>query len=1088
LTASKLLASFRARGIKLALAGEDLKVQAPAGVITDDLRHALSDHKQALIALLKEEEGPALVPRSPNSQILLSHFQERLWILQQLSPLATEYNIVTAWPLGSTYPAAQYPGAIREVCRNHSILRTHFFEAEDGLAGREVGAEKVEISEFDLSGLGVEEQHANILKEIEGHTERPFSLAEEPPIRFGVFDLGQNGVAVLVSAHHIALDHWSLSLLQNYIKQALKDPSLPQTSPPLDYADYAAWSRAAMDSERLEAHIDWWADHLKGSPDLCSFPTDFVPDLVGRGHSIPFAWDQEMTAGIEALARQEGASVYMCLLAACAVALYGYTGQSDLLLGNSIAVRDRPELEQVIGPFVNTEVLRINVKGDMSFRDVLASAKTAVLDSHPHCHVPFEMVVERLKPARSLNRSPLFQVAVVMQNAGDGQAEPIYGGGAVHDMTWFTHVRDSQLVGSIEYRSDIFAQSSIERVLNSLEETLRHATKNPNLPVAEIPLVSKKDEELLVGFSQGAEVTAHAPLLVESFENVAQSEPDRVAIRTEDRSITYGELNAKANQLAHHLASLGIGAGDLVGLCLERSINLSVVQLGILKSGAAFVPIDPQFPSERVGYLLSDCGAAAILTDRETADGFSFDIGATALIVCEDEPQWTTQQSDNPTVSAAATDRAQVIYTSGSTGAPKGVQITHGAIANLFAGMRREPGLCKDDIVAATTTVSFDISAVELLLPLTVGARIELLSRDVATDGFALAKTLADTGATIVQATPSAWRLLLEAGWQGGDHVRAITGGEPLTRDLADGLLQKVGTLWNGYGPSETTIYSTATYIHPGPDPISIGRPLDNTQVVVLNESQKLTPIGVQGEICIGGAGVAIGYLGRAELTAEKFIDNPYGKGRLYRTGDIGRWTVDGNLMHLGRSDHQVKIRGVRVELGEIEAALLQVPGIKEAAAAVYDTEHDDRRLVAYVSYDWDQDVMASEVRRELRERLPGYMVPSLIVDLPEFPMTPNGKLDRSALPSPFAHQQEDPAFEAPRAGLEEKMAQIWQAVLAVATVGATDNFFEIGGHSLLTLRVAKQLRAQFGIELDPRVMFFQNLRQIAESFSPSSS
>ncbi|MCL6285131.1 amino acid adenylation domain-containing protein [Ruegeria sp. 2012CJ41-6] len=1061
-----------------------MKAEAPVGAITDDLRHALSDHKQALIALLKEEAGPALVPRPSKGQISLSHFQERIWILQQLSPQATEYNIVTAWPLGSKHPAAQYPGAIREVCSQHSILRTLYFEADTGLAGREVGVEKVEIAEFDLSNLGVEEQHDSILKEIEGHTGRPFRLADEPPVRFGVFDLGQNGVAVLVSAHHIALDHWSLSLLQSNIGRALAVPKYSQTSPNLDYADYAAWSRAALDSQRLEAHIDWWVDRLSGSPGLCSFPADFVPDLVGRGNSISFAWDHDLTADIQALVRQEGTSVYMCLLAACAVALYGYTGQSDLLLGNSIAVRDQPELEQIIGPFVNTEVLRLNVKGDMSFSDVLASAKAAVLDSHPHCQVPFEMVVERLQPARSMNRSPLFQIAVVMQNAGDGQSEPIYGGGAVHDMTWFTHMRDNQLVGSIEYRSDIFARSSLERILNSLEEILRHASKNPRLSVAEIPLVSTKEAELLAGFSQGSEVTTHVPLFVESFEDVAQSEPDRIAVRFEDRSITYGVLNAKANQLALHLASKGIGTGDLVGLCLDRSIDLSVVQLGILKSGAAFIPIDPQFPAERVRYLLSDCRAAAILADRGTADGFGFDTGSTTLIVCEDDPPWTGQETNNPTVRAAAADRAQVIYTSGSTGAPKGVQITHGAMANLFAVMRREPGLGKEDIVAASTTVSFDISAVELLLPLSVGARIELLSRDVATDGFALAKALADTGATVVQATPSAWRLLLEADWSGGDHVRAITGGEPLTRDLADRLLKKVGTLWNGYGPSETTIYSTATYVQPGSDPISIGRPLDNTQVVVLNESLKLTPIGVQGEICIGGAGVAIGYLDRAELTAEKFIDNPLDKGRLYRTGDIGCWMVNGNLMHLGRRDHQIKIRGVRVELGEIEAALLQVPGIKEAAAAVHDADHDDRRLVAYVIYGWDHEVTASEVRHNLRERLPGYMVPSLIVDLPEFPMTPNGKLDREALPSPFAHQMEEQVFEAPRAGMEEKLARIWQDVLELDQVGATDNFFEIGGHSLLTLRVAKQLRTQFGIELDPRVMFFQNLRQIAAKFS----
>jgi amino acid adenylation domain-containing protein len=579
---------------------------------------------------------------------------------------------------------------------------------------------------------------------------------------------------------------------------------------------------------------------------------------------------------------------------------------------------------------------------------------------------------------------------------------------------------------------------------------------------------------------------------VAGFERQVEQTPSAAALSFSGAVLTYEALNARANQIAHHLRAQGVGAAALVALCMPRSIDLVPAILGIHKAGGAYVPLDPDFPVERLAYMLQDSGAGVLLTACDAHDGIDVPHGVRIVELDRDAPRLDAQPTHNPLHSIRPDDPAYVIYTSGSTGRPKGVIVPHAAFANFLGSMQQEPGLSRRDVLAAVTTISFDIAGLELYLPLQVGARIELVPHDTTTDGTALANLLADSEATVLQATPATWRLLLGVDWRPKRRFRALCGGEPLPREVADALLDRVDELWNLYGPTETTVWSTLDRVDGGP--ITIGRPIANTQVYVVDTAGDPVPVGVVGEIWIGGDGVALGYLQRPELTAEKFVPDRVRNrpgARVYRTGDLGRWREDGRLECLGRMDHQVKIRGFRIELGEIETALASHEAVCQAVVVARPANEDDLRLVAYIVCHPGSDLTASDVRRYLRRTLPDYMVPSVVVPMDSVPLTPNGKVDRAALPDPFRHTQRaaGDGFDAPATATEQTIAEIWCEALKVERVAASDNFFELGGHSLLSLSVAAEIRKRTGWQMDPRALFFQTLRQVAalaDSGAPS--
>jgi amino acid adenylation domain-containing protein len=748
---------------------------------------------------------------------------------------------------------------------------------------------------------------------------------------------------------------------------------------------------------------------------------------------------------------------------------------------------------------VNTIVLRADLSGNITFRELLGRVRTAALDAFAYQDVPFDKLVHELGGTRDANRPPLVHVLFNVVNAPmhgitfDGLTwEPVLldRGGAQFELSVSVDTQVTRTLG-VEFNTDLFERATIERLIGQYLQLIDSAIVDPDMRLGTLPLLPVAERRILEEWNNAAAPSPPDRLFVQLFEARAAKCPDVTALSFEGASISYGQLNARANAVAQQLRALGVKPGILVGICLRRSIELVVALIAVQKSGGAYVPLDPQLPTTRLGYMLSDSGAAILIT----AGDVECDLVApeSVRVLKIDQPPCTFVDLSAATLGGCATpdDVAYVIYTSGSTGKPKGVAVSHGSLANLLGSMKSEPGLSSADVLAAVTTVSFDIAALELYLPLMVGARIELVAETTAADGQALSHLLVASGASVMQATPATWRMLLDAGWKAQKGFRALCGGEPLSRELADALLDAVDELWNLYGPTETTVWSTACRVERGSAAISIGRPIARTQIYVVDRGGELTPIGIPGEILIGGSGVAMGYHRRPEMTAERFVGDHFSarpRGPLYRTGDLGRWGPNGQLYHMGRLDHQVKVRGFRIEPGEIEATLEAHLAIRQAVVVAHEIEAGDVRLVAHVVFRNGHNATASELRKYLRQGLPEHMIPLIFLALDSVPLMSNGKVDRRALPDPFMNGQRPPsAHEPPGPGLEQLIAAIWQDVLKIDGVGAEDNFFELGGHSLLSLRVAALLKKRTGLQMDPRVLFFQNLRQVADGLAPNA-
>ncbi len=682
------------------------------------------------------------------------------------------------------------------------------------------------------------------------------------------------------------------------------------------------------------------------------------------------------------MVREVGATLYMALLAACAVVLRAYTGQGDIVLGSPMGMRERPEFETMLGPFVNLVVLRLDLTDDPTFAELLLRARDAVLDCHDHRHVPFEALVERLNPARSWDHSPLFQVAVVLHNTSNRPTASIYSGGALYDLTWFAREVDGRIEGSFEYRSDLYDPATIARVAAQLELVLQTAVVDRDLRVSEIPLLSAAEQYHVVETYNATTFDFGAATFVARFERQVRASGADIAIEFQGTSVSYAELNGRINRLARHLRSIGVAPGIRVGVCMTRSIEMVVALIAVQKAGAAYVPLDPAFPSERSNFIVADSGMTALITAGGAAAHLQPRPSMRTIDLTAEDTAIAVMDATDPDGAASAQHVAYVIYTSGSTGTPNGVAVSHEALANFLCAMQQAPGMAATDRLAAVTTISFDIAALELYLPLMVGARIELVPSDVASDGHALTALLSASQATTLQATPATWRLLVEAGWNGSPGFRALCGGESLPAVLAEKLLERVGDLWNLYGPTETTVWSTAGRIE-NAAAVNVGRPIANTRIYVLNAALRPTPIGVPGEIWIAGAGVAVGYHNRPELTAARFVADPFSRevgARMYRSGDVGRWTADGRLLHMGRVDRQVKLHGYRIELEEIETALSRLEGVRQAVVTMRDAGENDPRLVGCLVYRLGADLTSGEIRGELRRVLPEYMIPSIFV------------------------------------------------------------------------------------------------------------
>jgi amino acid adenylation domain-containing protein len=1077
------MAHLRSLGVEIAASRGRLRVTAERGGLTEELKQAIVQQKSQLLDLLVEEavgRSQELVPVQRDGGLPLSTFQMRLWVLHRLEPDSTAYNMVTAWQHEQETDEAALVRLIRTVVQENEVLRATFHDGTEASICP-LPPESVPIFVQDLRGRSESDQGAVIQDNRATETRTPFELATEAPTRWTLYRITDTRWVILIAAHHTAVDEWSLTLLRRRIET-------PHATPVsrLQYADYAAWQKRNYDPTAIRHELAWWERQLAGIPQVCTFPTDRMTKIEGSeaGSTRPFCWDGELVTDLRKLVRREGVTIYMALLAVFAAVLRAHTGEGDIVLGSPMGTRERPEFETIIGPFVNLLVLRLRLDDDPSFTELLARARDVVLDAYDHRQVPFEMLVDRLAPPRSFDRPPLCQVAVVLHNASGENAPRIDSGGSIFDLTAFAREIEGRIEGSLEYRVDLYDDATIDRIIGHLESFLRAALHDPARKLSQISLLTAAERQVLMTTFNDTTWDLDRASFSVQFERQAAECPDKPAVVFNGDRLSYTELNRRANQLARLLHARGVHSGALIGVALERSLDMVLALLAVQKAGATYVPIDPRFPAERLQFMVADSGIVALIASEDIAAQLDLPAGVALIDLATDAAALNVLEASNLATNVVPEDIAYIIYTSGSTGRPKGVAVSHDALANLLGAMRHRPGLRDTDVVAAVTTISFDIAALELYLPLTVGARIELVSHDVAADGLALAQLLSESVATMLQATPATWRLLIEAGWQAGEGFRALCGGESLPKDLADILLETVHELWNLYGPTETTIWSTAGRVERGAGAISIGRPIANTSVYILDAAGVPTAIGIPGEIWIGGSGVSAGYHNRDELTEERFVPDPFTRkpgARMYRTGDLGRWGADGCLYHMGRLDRQVKFHGFRIELQEIEAVLHAHPAIARAVVVAQNLTTEKPRLIAYIVYHPGEDLTTTEARRHIRKTLPDYMLPSAFITLDELPVTPNGKIDVRALPDPFRSAAgAGGEYEPPAPGPEQLIAEVWQELLQVDRVSADDNFFELGGNSLLSLRASTVIEERAGCRLQPRLLFFQNLRQIA--------
>ncbi|MGQ4807003.1 Tyrocidine synthase 3 [Candidatus Entotheonellaceae bacterium PAL068K] len=1104
----ELLTELYTLGVQLWVEDDRLRSKSPKGAITPSLRAQIGEYKEEIITWLQQaQQGVkqlALQPVARDGQMFLSYAQERLWFLDQLAPGAT-YNLPGAVRLIGTLEVEALQQSLWEIVRRHESLRTTF-PSVDGQPRQAIGEPHLHLETVELTELEPEAQEAEVDRLAAVEAQRAFDLTVGPLLRVTLLQLDAADHVLLITMHHMVSDEWSSSIFIRefsalYAAFVRGEPS-PLAALPIQYADFAHWQRQWLEGEVMERHLHYWRQQLAGAPPHLELRTDHPRPAVQSfsGAWYRFELSRALSAQLGQLSRETQTTLFMTLLAAFKVLLQRYSGQADVVVGMPIANRTRVEVEPLIGFFVNTLVLRTSLSDNPSFHELLRRVQTCVLHAFEHQDVPFEKLVQELQPERHLSHSPLFQVMFVLGNTPASSDLPglqllpweLETHTAKFDLTLRMQEAEQGLTGVWEYNTDLFDASTLARLAGHFTTLLERIVATPTQPVGDLPLLTAAEhQQLLVEFNDTAAAYPTAKCLPQLFEEQMERTPEAVAVVCAGQSLTYRQLQARASRLAEQLRAFDVGPGVLVGICMERSLDMVVGLLGILQAGGAYLPLDPTYPQDRLTFMVEDSQVTVIVTQARLASRFA---AATVHLVYPNAETLRDQGHllPRPSRSWASTvtpdHLAYTLYTSGSTGEPKGVQISHRALLNFLYSMAQTPGLTAHDTLLAVSTISFDIAALELFLPLLVGARLVVASQEAVVDGQRLATDLEQYRVSVMQATPATWRLLLMAGWSGTPGLRVLCGGEALPQALAAQLLTRADQVWNLYGPTETTIWSAVYQVRPEerPTPTAatpIGRPIANTHIHILAPDLQPVPIGVPGELHIGGAGVARGYLNRPALTQEKFIANPYSDdptSRLYKTGDVACYLADGTIEWLGRLDQQVKVRGFRIELGEIAAVLATHAAVQETVVRIREQTPNDKQLVAYVVLSAehasqpgaDPSALFSAFRTHLKHKLPDYMIPAAFVPLQAIPLLPNGKIDHRALPAPADASLAPAAFMAPRNETEETLAAIWREVLHVEHIGIHDNFFELGGHSLLATQLMARLHRALQVRLPIRNLF----------------
>ncbi|MBV9646487.1 MAG: amino acid adenylation domain-containing protein [Candidatus Eremiobacteraeota bacterium] len=1012
--------------------------------------------------------------------------QQRFWFEERLHPGNPGLNVAVRWRLEGDVSTAILEEAWRRVIERHQTLRTSF-ETVDGEPIALVAASvPFSIAVIDLRALPEEDVPAEVDRHSDREAHRPFDLSRAPLVRVTRLVLHRSVSVLLVTAHHTVCDGWSIGILAREMGEICeslgngREPNLPIL--PTTYADVARF-------EREERNADSYAETsarrcLDGYKQFELMPDRPRPTVqTSNGAIASILLGRELTDALADLSRREGCTLFMTAYAALLVVLHRHSGETDIALGTQVHGRDDVALEDLVGCFINTIALRCNLSGNPRFSELLARARDAVLESVEARSLPLERLIALANPKRDPSRNALFSTNFIFQrsfirNATYGTFRlvdmPSRSAGALYDLNFFMVERPEGWRASCEYNVDLFDHQTVTALLERFVLVLRSIARDPSQCIAAIPILTEEDERAIAAPNPSRSPYPADQTVVDLFEREAMRHPDATAVVSADESVTYAQLRDRSRRLAHVLRTRLGTAGLRIGVLVDRSAELVIALLGVLGSGNTYVPLDPDHPADRIRFIAEDAGLAAIVTTRALRGHVAYLRVPTVTV----DARGPRRARFDAVERARADDAAYVVYTSGSTGTPKGVAVRHRSLVNLLWSMRARPGITDRDVLVAVTTVSFDIAALELFGPLVCGATLVIAKECETNDGETLLRILRRYGATVLQATPATWRLLLDAGWQGRPALRMLCGGEPLVRGFADRLLLHGTELWNLYGPTETTIWSSVQRVERESTPVSIGRPIANTTFHVLDTQGRVVPPGVPGELHIGGDGVALGYIGQPEMTQARFVANPFGDSgdaRLYRTGDLVRLRADGTFEFLGRLDRQVKVRGFRIELEEIESVLLRQPDVAEAAVIIANEGRDDAGLCAYVVRRFSA---GDDVRwmRGLRERiaafLPAYMVPARIVALDALPRTPNGKLDRPRLPAEVLAGEEPRLSDEPRTPTERAVTGVVRDVLHRNDVGRLDDLFALGFHSLLAVRLQARIAAAIGTMLPLRTLF----------------
>jgi len=1026
----------------------------------------------------------------------MSLTQQRFWYIDQVAPHESLYNLCSAFNLKGPLSVSRLERCINNIIERHEIMRTSLDwtgETPKQIISRQIA---YELPIEDLSSLPEDSKRSALMERLNEIVHEKIELDRAPLFKARIFKLDDDEHAFFFMPHHLIWDGWSFDIFLREIGlfyEADCKGSVPDLDDlPIQYADYSVWHNRQLSDDRLKSHIDYWKFTLPEELPVLNLPTDYPrPELFSfNGAPEVVVFDTELVNQIYEYARIKGTTANIVLLALYFALLYRYTDQQDIIIGSPIQGRQNTETENMLGLFVNTLPICVHLEDSMSFAHLVNTIKHTATEAYQHQELPFERLLEEVGAVRDISRTPIYQALFTFQEVSwrentiadlEKTQIHLHNGTCPTDISYWVHASPKAITGAVEYNSDLFRPDRIRRFIRDLMQLSSSALLNPDSPLNDLEILAPETRNHLVNELNNTERDFQScDSVTQLVEQQARQYPDNTAIIAGSKKLSYRELDALSNQISRALQESGLEKGQTVAVCMGRDEYLAATLLAIWKCGAAYIPVDPMLPGERMEFIVTHSKSSMILTHSDLADRLP-DSSEKILL---DRLDYQEQPDTQPDVVLSSDLPAYVIYTSGSTGVPKGVIVQHSAVINLLQSMAETPGLCAEDRMLAITTLSFDIHVLEIWLPLSVGASVVIVDNDQVANGIQISEILENEQVNVMQATPSTWRLLQACEWDGKQDLKGLIGGEAASMDLIRFLLPRLGSLWNLYGPTETTVWSTCHRILEGDTRPLIGRPIANTQCLVLDKNLNLVPEGIEGELYIGGAGLTLGYLYDQEKTDGAFLDVELGENdsrRLYKTGDVVIMHESGDLEYVRRNDTQVKVRGYRIELDEIEAALRSLEQIEDAIVIVREDVVGDKRIVAYFIPASGASLTITELRKLLRARLPAYMYPQYLITMDAFPTTPNGKYDRKALPPPYdLHDASQAGSIPPQTETEQVIASSWIDLIGSKQVGRHDNFFELGGHSLLSMNFINAIRKSLGATLTPRDIVLNDLANLA--------